>query len=117
VYTAGEKTGQRGELLRFPSLYFVIGSLAAACFAVMVALHEPTVHKFAEKKSYVEVSLPPPAATGEELPTGGTAGAPWTPRPPSSSMPAWRNRRSGYWLLRSGAWRRMRRAAPGPEAR
>ena len=75
VYTAGEKTGQRGELLRFPSLYFVIGSLAAACFAVMVALHEPTVHKFAEKKSYVEVSLPPPPATVEELPTGGTAGA------------------------------------------
>jgi secreted protein with Ig-like and vWFA domain/anti-sigma factor RsiW len=76
IYPAGEKTGQRGELLRFPSLYFVIGSLAAACFAVMVALHEPPVHKFAEKKTYVEVSLPPPAAAGVEQPTGGTAGAP-----------------------------------------
>ena len=76
MYPAGEKTGQRGRLLQFPSLYFVIGSLAAACFAIMVALREPPVHKFAEKKSYMEVSLPPPAAIGEELPTGGAAGAP-----------------------------------------
>ena len=54
----------------------MIGGLAAASFAVMVVLHEPPVHKIAEKKSYVEVSLPPPPATGEELPTGSTADAP-----------------------------------------
>ena len=83
VYTTDEQTGRRGRLLRFPSLYFVIGSLAAACFAIMVALHEPTPRVFSEQKRYVEVPLVPPstatesqapAAIGPEPPAGATTG-------------------------------------------
>jgi len=40
---------RRHHLLRFPALYFVIGSVSAACFAVIVALHV----------SYSEVVLRP----------------------------------------------------------
>ena len=84
VYTAGEKTGPHGRLLRFPSLYFVIGSLAAACFAVMVVLHEEKPRVFQEKKHYTTVALAElptasgseaQAPTGQDLPTGSTAGA------------------------------------------
>ena len=75
--------GTKSKLLRFPSLYFVIGSLAAACFAVMVALHEPAPRVFQEKKHYTTVSLAElptasgpetQAPTGEEPPTGSGAG-------------------------------------------
>jgi Ca-activated chloride channel family protein len=75
--------GTESKLLRFPSLYFVIGGLAAACFAVMVALHEPRPRVFSEQKRYVEVPLvPSPTATESEAPVaitrqpaeGGTAG-------------------------------------------
>ena len=77
--------GTKSKLLRFPSLYIVIGSLAAACFAIMVALHEPPPRVFSEQKHYVEVqvaALPTAsgseaqAATGQELAMGSTAGAP-----------------------------------------
>jgi Ca-activated chloride channel family protein len=76
-------SGTKSRLLRFPSLYFVIGSLAAACFAVMVVLHETQPRVLSEPKHYVEVqvaALPTasgpetPAAIGQEPPTGGTAG-------------------------------------------
>ena len=90
VYTAGEKTGPHGRLLRFPSLYFVIGSLAAACFAVMVALHEPAPRVFQEKKHYTTVSL-------AELPTAS------------------KNRQPGYHSRRLRRWRKTRRVLPGRE--
>jgi Ca-activated chloride channel family protein len=43
------------KVLRFPQLYFVIGGLAAACVAVIVALQEP---KPFLQKHYQEVALP-----------------------------------------------------------
>jgi Ca-activated chloride channel family protein len=46
---AEEHPKRRHHLLRFPALYFVIGSVSAACFAVVVALHV----------SYSEVVLRP----------------------------------------------------------
>lgn len=36
---AYSRTGQRGKVVRFPQFYFVIAGLAAACFAVLVALN------------------------------------------------------------------------------
>jgi Ca-activated chloride channel family protein len=83
TYLAGEKTRQRGRLLHFPSLYFVIGSLAAACFAVMVVLHETQPRVLSEQKHYVEVqvaALPTAsgpetqAPIGQDLPKGSTSG-------------------------------------------
>ena len=76
-------SGHLGKTLRFPSLYFVIGGLAAACFAVMVALHEPSPQVHQGQGHYTEVSLAElpttsvpeaPAAVGEKPPEGGTAG-------------------------------------------
>ena len=53
---------KKGKLLNFPQIYYVVGGLAAAAFAVLVAYREqppamPLV-KFAEKKSYVMVNMP-----------------------------------------------------------
>ena len=47
------------KYLRFPQLYYIVGGLAAACFAVMVALHEekPVV-------TYTVVDLRPSASGG-----------------------------------------------------
>ena len=63
---AGKRKGALSrKLLRFPQLYLVIGSLAAACFAVLVALHEPEAKHPVQKKEYMEVALPPLPAAGE----------------------------------------------------
>jgi len=43
------------KLLRFPQIYYLIGGLAAACFAVVVALHETSPRL---EKHYVELALP-----------------------------------------------------------
>ena len=53
---------KKGKLLSFPQFYYVVGGLAAAAFAVLIAYREqphamPLV-KFAEKKSYVMVNMP-----------------------------------------------------------
>jgi len=61
---------RRHHLLRFPALYFVIGSVSAACFAVIVALHV----------SYSEVVLRPGqrpllAATAAPVPAEADAKA------------------------------------------
>ena len=53
---------KKGQLLSFPQIYYVVGGLAAAAFAVLVAYREqphamPLV-KLAEKKSYVSVNMP-----------------------------------------------------------
>lgn len=53
-------TQPRTRLLRFPQLYYVIGGLAAAAFAVMVALRETPSH---EAKIYREILLNPPSQT------------------------------------------------------
>ena len=49
--------GPWGKVLRFPQVYYVVGGLAAACFAVMVVLHEPRQRP--EQKYYVEMNLGP----------------------------------------------------------
>jgi Ca-activated chloride channel family protein len=36
---AYRQRGGAGKILRFPQVYYIVGGLAAACFAVMVALH------------------------------------------------------------------------------
>jgi Ca-activated chloride channel homolog len=54
--------GKKGKLLSFPQFYYVVGGLAAAVFAVLVAYREQPpampLGKFAEKKSYVMVNMP-----------------------------------------------------------
>src|SRR4051812_49373479 len=42
---------KRGKLLRFPQVYYFIGGLAAACFAVLVVLHEPEPRSFGPVKA------------------------------------------------------------------
>jgi len=49
------------KIIRFPQVYYLIGGLAAACFAVLVALREPTPSRPANKSHYVELSFPPPS--------------------------------------------------------
>ncbi|HVS54318.1 MAG TPA: von Willebrand factor type A domain-containing protein [Opitutaceae bacterium] len=53
----GAEVGRK--LLRFPGLYYLVGGLAAACFAVMVALRGPAPGQPANGKTYVAVALPP----------------------------------------------------------
>ncbi len=49
---------KRGRVLRFPQVYYVIGGLAAACFAMVVALQAPYDQaKDTERKVYREVSV------------------------------------------------------------
>jgi len=52
IATASEKphaqkthAGAQGKLLRFPQLYYVVGGLAAACFAVMLAWNQPELER------------------------------------------------------------------------
>jgi len=47
-----------GKLLSFPKLYFVVGTLAAACFAVVVVLHEPVQKPVAKEYETFAVALP-----------------------------------------------------------
>ena len=50
----------RGKLLRFPQIYYIVGGLAAACFAVVLALHEqPVSHPVTRR---FEMSLQTPAS-------------------------------------------------------
>lgn len=58
-----------GKLLSFPKLYFVVGTLAAACFAVMVALHEPAQKPV--PKEYETYTMAMPAVADEPLSAGG----------------------------------------------
>ena len=52
------RTEKRARVLRFPQVYYVIGGLAAACFALVVALQAPHESpKEAERKVYHEVSV------------------------------------------------------------
>src|SRR5262245_13359668 len=40
TYVGGHYAGaRRGKLLRFPQIYYVVAGVAAACFAVLVAVH------------------------------------------------------------------------------
>ena len=88
----------KGKLLHFPQLYYLVGGLAAACFAVMVALR-PAV----QPKVYKEVALvavpeskpaePPVAAVASkderiEPPVAVAMAAPVMAPPPPAPAPA-----------------------------
>ena len=60
--------GPLGRLIKFPQLYYVVGGLAAACFAVLVVLRSPEPQP-AAAKIYREVALAPaPVAAVESGP-------------------------------------------------
>ncbi len=42
--------GPLGKLIRFPQAYYLVGGLAAACFAVMVTLHESQLVRVEERQ-------------------------------------------------------------------
>lgn len=61
--------GSMGKLIKFPQVYYVIGGLAAACFAVMVALLPPAPHAVPVVKHYTKIDLASsPAPVPVELP-------------------------------------------------
>ena len=52
--------GRLAKVIKFPQLYYIVGGLAAAAFAVLVVQYQsPVSHPHAEKKSYIELSLAP----------------------------------------------------------
>ncbi|MCF7758996.1 MAG: von Willebrand factor type A domain-containing protein [Cephaloticoccus sp.] len=70
----------KGTLLSFPKFYYVVGTLAAACFAVLVVIHEPRERTpVTAQKHYQELTLPVamPVATNEvDDESGGAAEEP-----------------------------------------
>ncbi len=72
----------RARIVRFPGAYYIIGGLAAACFAVMVIRYEPPAHVVvaeAGQKRYVEIAFDPaagPGAMDEEPGLAKTVAAP-----------------------------------------
>ena len=85
---------KRGRVLGFPQVYYVIGGLAAACFALVVALQEPYEPVKGRKgKVYHEVSVDSlavampsvalPVAASVSLGEAEQGSAPRPPSPPS----------------------------------
>ena len=60
------ETSRRGSLLRFPALYYVFATAAAAGFAVMVALHSPTESPFRARQTLMQVHFGDSGATEPE---------------------------------------------------
>ena len=56
----GSRHSTGRKLLQFPQVYYVVGGLAAACFAVIVALNPPEPRQ-AAARTYREIHLGPPA--------------------------------------------------------
>ena len=56
------------KLIRFPQFYYVMGGLAAACFALMVALRTPKP-AVAPRKSYTALTLAPAVVSAEPVST------------------------------------------------
>jgi Ca-activated chloride channel family protein len=52
----GGFAGAGRKLLRFPGLYYLAGGLAAACFALMLALRGPAPAPQAEQKTYIPLT-------------------------------------------------------------
>ncbi|PTX95671.1 von Willebrand factor type A domain-containing protein [Opitutus sp. ER46] len=71
--------GFGAKILRFPQLYYVVGGVAAACFAVMLALRDERPAQ--EVRYYTEIKLNPPGngtvavAEPQALPTADAAPA------------------------------------------
>ncbi|MBP7140617.1 MAG: von Willebrand factor type A domain-containing protein [Opitutaceae bacterium] len=70
---AGDVPPPRGKLLRFPALYYVFATAAAAGFAVMVALHSPTEAPFRARQSPMQVHFTDQGANETEEGAGATA--------------------------------------------
>lgn len=62
----GRYSSRKGKLLTFPNLYYLVGGLAAACFAVLLALREPPAPPQQVQKQYTTVPLPVRASQVEE---------------------------------------------------
>jgi Ca-activated chloride channel family protein len=59
--------GPLAKVIKFPQVYYIVGGLAAAAFAVLVVQYQsPVSRQRAEKKSYFEVSLPAPTDDGRK---------------------------------------------------
>lgn len=63
-----------GKLLSFPKLYFIVGTLAAACFAVVVVLHEPAQTPVSKEFETYTMAMPvvadePESAGGQNAPS------------------------------------------------
>jgi secreted protein with Ig-like and vWFA domain/anti-sigma factor RsiW len=66
--------GPMGKLINFPQVYYVIGGLAAACVAVMMAFWPPPPHSAPAQKHYTEFDLAQlPTAMPVALPVAGSA--------------------------------------------
>jgi len=62
--------GPLQKAIRFPQFYFVAAGLAAACFALVVALRTPSPHPAPAQKVYTQVDLTPaPTVAPVDLPT------------------------------------------------
>jgi Ca-activated chloride channel family protein len=60
--------GRKGKVLSFPHLYYLVGGLAAACFAVVMALRLSEPRRIAIQKHYEQVALPlSPETEGTEI--------------------------------------------------
>ncbi len=77
------------KVLRFPQVYFLVGGLAAAGFAVLVAVKTPRPTPPAEVKHYVEIPLAPVEKPVDENPPAETeavaAAAPSLPAPSANA--------------------------------
>ncbi len=79
--------GPLGKLITFPRFYYVVGGLAAACFAVVVALHPPEPRP--APKVYAEVALAPAKEARAMEASMDTAEKKEAARPqPAEPMPA-----------------------------
>lgn len=69
----GEETPRRGKLLRFPALYYVFATAAAAGFAVMVALHPSAESSFRARQAPMQVHFTDEGPHEPEESAGATA--------------------------------------------
>lgn len=96
------------KVLQFPQVYFLVGGLAAAGFAVLVAVRTPTPMPKVEQKHYVEMPLPVIEADkvteeteaksdGPEVASGPSADVAKVelPKPGSPELPVFDARASG----------------------
>lgn len=72
---------KKRKVISFPQFYFIAGGLAAACFAVMVALHEPAPKVMVVQKAPAPVLMMMPAledavsSTGKQTPVDSSRAA------------------------------------------
>jgi len=70
---AYRRRGRRGKLMRFPQFYFVIGGLAAACFAAMVVLNQDEHALRQQQRLAAEARVRQQTTTLVAIPLGAAA--------------------------------------------